>query len=119
MSKAANGVLPNSLNAVVNKDYIARIQQVIFHLHKADSTWVESVPVREVFQGRLIWEGPVEVFTLTGHPKAKRAYAWSHKSGKDDSGERFVAVLEIPPVESAQDAVKVAIAHEVRESRKK
>jgi hypothetical protein len=102
------------LNAVANKDYIERIQQVIFHLHKAASIWVETVPVREVFQGRLIWEGEVEVFTLTGHPKAKRAYAWSHKSGEDDLDERFVTVLEIPPVESAETAVKVAIAAEVK-----
>jgi len=29
--------------------------------------------------------------------RAKLAYAWSHKAGKGDSDERFVAVLEIPP----------------------
>ena len=104
---------------MANNKYIERIQQVILHLHKADSTWVESVPVREVFQGRTIWQGPVEVFTLLNHPKAKRCFAWSHKDGKDDSDERFVAVLEIPPIKSAHDAVKVAIAHEVRESQKK
>jgi hypothetical protein len=104
---------------VVNKDYIERLQQVIFHLHKADSTWVESVPVREVFQGQTIWEGPVEVFTLRDHPKSKRCFAWSHLAGKDDSDERFVAVLEIPPVDSPEAAVKVAIAHEVRESQKR
>ena len=104
---------------MANKEYIERIQQVIFHLHKADSTWVESVPVREVFRGRVIWEGPVEVFTLLNHPKAKRCFAWSHRAGKDDTDERFVAVLEIPPIDSPESAVKVAIAHEVRESQKK
>lgn len=99
---------------MANKDYIERIQQVIFHLHKADSTWVESVPVREVFQGRVIWQGNVEVFTLRNHPKAKRCYGWSHPENADGGGERFVAVLEIPPVESAETAVKIAIAAEVR-----
>ena len=104
---------------MANKIYIERLQMVIRSLHGCDATWVESVPVREVFQGRVIWAGPVEVFTLTGHAKAKRGYAWSHRAGADDSDERFVAVLEIPPVDSPQAAVKVAIAHEVREAQKK
>jgi hypothetical protein len=72
------------------------------------------VPVEEVFRGQTIWKGKVEVFDLTGHPKAKRAYAWSHLDGADDSDERFVAVLEIPPVDSPESAVKVAIAAEVK-----
>jgi hypothetical protein len=99
---------------VANKDYIERLQQVIFHLHKSGSQHVESVPVEEIFEGKLIWKGIVEVFTLTSHPKAKRCFAWSHKAGNDDSDERFVAVLEIPPVVSPETAVKVAIVAEVR-----
>ena len=106
------------MNVVANNDYIERIQEVILRLHDAESTWVESVHVREVFQGRMIWQGPVEVFTLRNHPKAKRCFAWSYKD-VEDLIERFVAVLEIPPVKSAHDAVKVAIAHEVRKSQKK
>jgi hypothetical protein len=102
---------------VANNDYIERLKQVIFHLHKSDSQHVESVPVEEVFDGKLIWKGIVEVFTLTNHPKAKRCFAWSHKAGKDDSDERFVAVLEIPPVTSPETAVKVAIVAEVREKK--
>jgi hypothetical protein len=34
--------------------------------------------------------------------------------GKDDSDEKFVAVLEIPPVVSPETAVKVAIVAEVK-----
>jgi hypothetical protein len=56
----------------------------------------------------------VEVFTLANHPKAKRCFAWSHKAGENDSDERFVAVLEIPPVVSPETAVKVAIVAEVK-----
>jgi len=105
---------------VVNKsDYLARLQTAVQHLHDCAAVYSRTVPVAEVFQGKTIWQGDVEVFDLTGHPKAKRAYAWSHVAGKDDSDERFVAVLEIPPVDSPQAAVKVAIAHEVREAKKK
>jgi len=83
-------------------------------LHNCAATWRETVPVHEVFKGQTVWQGEVEVFDLTGHPKAKRAYGWSHKSGKNDSDERFVAVLEIPPVESAVTAVRVSLVKEIR-----
>jgi len=46
-----------------------------------------------------------EVFDLHGHSKAKRAYAWGHLDGKNDERIRFVAVFEIPPVNSAETAV--------------
>jgi hypothetical protein len=97
-----------------NQEYIERVKLAVEHLHNCGASHRATVPVCEVFQGKTIWEGEVEVFDLTGHPKAKRAYAWSHREGKDDKGERFVAVLEIPPVESPQTAVKVAIVSEVK-----
>ncbi|HUA64937.1 MAG TPA: hypothetical protein VME24_03755, partial [Alphaproteobacteria bacterium] len=91
---------------MANKDYIERIIQVIFHLYKSDAQHVESVPVEEVIDGRVVWSGVVEVFTLTNHPKAKRCFAWSHSDGKGDTDERFVTVLGIPPVISPETAVK-------------
>jgi hypothetical protein len=102
------------LNVVLDNDYIESLKQVIFHLHKADSIWVESVPVREVSHGRVIWEGPVEVFTLRNHPRAKRAYAWCQPDGPKDERTRFAAVLEIPPVVSPETAVKVAITAAIK-----
>jgi len=104
---------------VANEHYIERLQQVIFHLHKTDSRHLESVPVDEVFRGQAAWRGVVEVFALTGHPKAKRAYAWSHRAGADGSDERFVTVLELPPVTSPQTAVRIAIASEAGPSQKR
>jgi hypothetical protein len=76
------------------------------------------VPVHEVFRGQTAWKGDVEVFDLNGHPKAKRAYAWSHQEGPNDEGERFVAVLEIPPVKDAQTAVQVAIVAEAKKKQR-
>lgn len=99
---------------MANRSYIERLKQVIFHLHKVDSEHVESVPVGERFKGRTIWKGLVEVFNLIRHPKAKRCFAWSHKAGPGDKDERFVTVLELPPVDSPHAAVKVAIAAEVK-----
>jgi hypothetical protein len=51
---------------------------------------------------------------LTNHPKVKRRFAWSHNDGAGDSDERFVTVLEIPPVVSPETAVKIAIVAEVK-----
>ena len=102
---------------MANKDYIERLKQVIFQLHKSDAQHVESVPVEETYSGKIIWKGVVEVFTLTSHPEAKRCFAWSHNDGEGDSDERFVTVLEIPPVVSPATAVKAAIVAEVRRKK--
>jgi len=91
------------------KEYIERLQMTIRHLHNCDCAHVESVPVHEVFRGQTVWNGRVEVFSLTDHPKAKKAYAWSHLDGPNDEGERIVTVLEIPPVESPITAVRASI----------
>ena len=57
----------------------------------------------ETFQGKTVWEGVVQVFSLSGHPTASRCYAWSHLV--DDSGKRkFVAVLHEGPVDSPETA---------------
>jgi hypothetical protein len=99
---------------VANKEYIERLKQVIFHLHKAGSTWVESVPVHEVFRGKTLWKGDVEVFDLTGHPKAKRCYGWTY-----GEPEEFITILELPPVTDAQGAVKVGVSYQIKKARGK
>jgi hypothetical protein len=104
---------------VANKsDYISRVQVALMQLHNCGATWRETVPVHEVFRGQTVWQGEVEVFDLTGHPKAHRAYGWSHRDGKNDAGERFVTVLEIPPVDSALSAVRVSIVADGKKNRK-
>jgi hypothetical protein len=37
----------------------------------------ESTPIRKTFREQIAWESVVESFALSGHPKAKRCYAWS------------------------------------------
>ena len=101
-----------------NRVYLERLQLTVEHLHKCKAVHSATVPVHEVFRGQTVWQGTVEVFTITGHPKAKRAYGWHHLSGPDDRDERFVAVLALPPVDSPQMAVKVAAAKEIRKARK-
>lgn len=99
------------------KEYIERLQLTINHLHKCGSRHLESMPVHEVFRGQTVWDGIVEVFALVDHPKAKKCYAWSHKEGKDDQGERIVTVLELPPVESPLTAVRASIVADGKKRR--
>jgi len=80
------------------------------------ATVAQSVPVKETFDGKTVWEGVVHVFDLTGHPKATRAYAWSSPIEGSDK-RRFFAVLHEGPVKSPTDAVRAAIVTEHRANK--
>lgn len=87
------------------------LREAILAVHRCNSRHVQTVPVMELFKDQTLFDGYVEIFDLDGHPKAKRCFAW----GYDDAGTlRSTAVLEIPPVDSPETAVKVAIAARIR-----
>jgi hypothetical protein len=92
--------------------HITELQDVIRHLHGVESKHVESVPVKETFQGKTVWEGIVEVFEIRGHPKAPKVYAWAYDT--DGPKKRHVTVLHIHPVTSPILAVQAAIVQEFR-----
>ena len=101
------------------RDYISGLKDAILSLHGCESEYTGSQEVIETFQGKTVWSGNVEIFNVSGHPKAKRAYAWSHATGKDDRDIRYVVVLELPPVDSPQRAVQAAVAAEIQHEREK
>ena len=105
----ASGRLPILSNVVASSVYIGRLKMTIEQLHRCSAEHVASSPVHEVFNGKTVWEGDVEIFRLEKHPRAKRCFAWSH-------GDRIVTVLEIPPVNSPQTAVRSQIVKEVKDS---
>ena len=90
-----------------------KLREAIRNMHGCESVHVESVPVTERFQGAVVWDGTIEVFDLVSRPQAKQCFAWSHPDG---GGERFFAVLALPPVTTPIDAVRAAI---VSESKKR
>ena|SRR5947207_15488413 len=94
--------------------YIEELKDVIRKLHGVESAHVTSVPVKEVFGGKTVWDGVVEVFSLHGHPKANTAYAWSHATDDPDSPKRHVTVLHVPPAVSPETAVRAFIVQEFR-----
>lgn len=84
------------------------LQAAIELLYVCEAAHVESVWVEEQFHGTPIWEGDVEVFVITGHPKATHCYAWLRQ---DEFGRvRPVALLNKFPVHSPETAVRASIA---------
>jgi len=94
--------------------YLDELRDVIRRLHGAESTHVESVPVKETFRGQTVWDGVVEVFDLHGHPTVSRVYAWAHDTDDPNAPRRHVTVLHSHPIESARQAVQAAIVQEFR-----
>ena len=65
-----------------------RLGKAIRDLHGVDSSHLRSEPVHETFQGETVWEGVVEV------------------------------LLGVPPINSAQDAVKAAVMAPIEKQQK-
>src|SRR5712675_1299698 len=93
-----------------------KLREAVQSMHGGTATLAQSVPVRETFEGKPVWEGVVHVFDLAGHPTATRAYAWSSPI-EGSTKRRFFAVLHQPPVDSPQAAVRAAIVAEHREEK--
>ena len=83
-------------------------------MHHCKAQHVRSELVTELFRGEVAWDGVVDTFDIEGHPKAKRCYAWSFVQ---DGEPQYTTVLEIPPVDSPESAVKIAIASKARSNQ--
>jgi hypothetical protein len=88
---------------------LKELRLAVDRLHECKARHLKSVPVKEVFRGKTVWDGVVEGFELSGHSKAKRCYAWGH--WEDEAGKqiRIVTVFGVPPVDSPLAAVRAAI----------
>jgi hypothetical protein len=94
-------------------DQISDLWRAVEQMHDCQATFLEEAVVNEWFQGKPVWQGIVHIFELTGHPTASRCYAWSFPIGESDK-RRFFAVLHVPPITSAQHAVRAGIVQEYR-----
>jgi hypothetical protein len=83
---------------------IRKLNEAIETTHDCKAVHVGTEIVEEFFRNSVAWNGAVEIFDLAGHPKAKRCYAWRYPVTDDT---QCVTVLEIPPVDSAESAVRM------------
>ena len=85
-------------------EILQEVQRAVAKAAGCPVRYLESAIVPEGWSEQVAWEGTVDVFVLDGHPKAKRAYGWLRWDG------HCAAVLEIPPVDSPDMAVRVVLA---------
>ena len=93
-----------------------QLKRAVESRHGCTAMLIQSVPVKETFGGKTVWEGLVHVFKIHGHPQARQAYAWSSPIEESDK-RRFFAVLHLPPITSPVEAVRAAIVAEQRGNR--
>ena len=77
--------------------------------HNAIASHLESVPLYQTFDGVGVWDAEVHVFSLYGHPTARRAYGWALST---DSGRRYFVALHQPPVDGPAAAVSAGLRAE-------
>jgi hypothetical protein len=94
------------------------LREAVERVHKCSARLIDRVPVIETFLDQTVWDGVVHVFEIEGHARATRCYAWT--SPVEGAARcRFTAVLDLPPIDSPSDAVKLAILQEYRASSKR
>lgn len=93
-----------------------QLRDAVQKMHGGTATLAQSVPVRETFDGKPVWEGVVHVFDLAGHATATRAYAWSSPI-EGSMKRRFFAVLHTDRIISPLEAVRAAIVQGHRQNR--
>lgn len=94
-----------------------QLKQAVEHQHGGKADFVELVPVKEIVDGKTVWEGAVAVFDLEGCPNATRAYTWSSPA-EGSRKQEFLTVLHLGDVRSPQDAVRAALmTHQRSEAR--
>lgn len=96
------------------KERIEKFKLLLGSEFRCKARHVASTPVFEVFSGKVIWDGIVETFDLDGYPKAKRCYVSPFIDDDKPNSPAGKIIFEIPPVDSPQSAVKVAIASKPR-----
>ena len=92
---------------------VNQLKQAVESQHGCTATLAQSVPVKETFGGKTVWEGIVHIFKIHGHPQASQAYAWSSPV-EDSDKRRLFAVLHMSPITSPVEAVQAAIVAEQR-----
>ncbi len=89
------------------------LKQAVERLHQCQASFIEDVAVVEKFGDKTVWQGIVSIFGIKGHPQADKCYAWSSPL-EGRTKRRYYAVLNIPPIDSPEKAVRASIVHDHR-----
>jgi len=87
--------------------YLQNLTEAVAALHSCDCSHLDTSRVVEFYEGQKVFDGDIETLALSGHPKAREAFAWAFHNGTEP---QYIAVLKLPPIEDPGDAVRAAIA---------
>jgi len=87
--------------------YIQALHDTVTRSFGCECSHSGSSRVTEYYEGRMVFEGQIETFTLSDHPATDEAFAWGFDNGAEP---QYVAVLKVPPIHDPSDAVRAAIA---------
>ncbi len=52
---------------------VVQLKRAVEWQHGCTATFVQSVPVKEAFEGKTIWDGVVHVFQINGAPQGQQS----------------------------------------------
>ena len=58
--------------------YLQGLIDAIAQTHGVAARHIETVPIREMWQGEVAWEGDVEVFEVEHPSGARRCFGWGY-----------------------------------------
>lgn len=92
---------------------IPRLKHAVERNHRCRARHAGSRIIVEPCTDGSVWRGRIEVFELIGHEQTDRCYAWI-----EERGSRSVCFTraKIPPVRSAQTAVRSVLARRTRDA---
>jgi hypothetical protein len=96
------------------KRYITLLRHAIRATFGCNAVHLETFEVVEVFQGKVVWEGNVELFKLYREYYGQGCFAWGFFD--DKAGWEATVVLQKPPIRTAEDAVRAAIVKQAKEA---
>jgi hypothetical protein len=97
-----------------NDKQIESLQKAVEQLHDCRATHVEDVIVLQKFGSDTVWDCVVSIFSIKGHPKSDKCYAWSSPVEGSRFKRRNYAVLKIPPIDTPLKAVQAAIIQYIK-----
>ena len=108
VKRAWNQALFSAKQKAVHEAYLQNLITAVEQQLACCCTHVTTALVKVVEDEQSLWMGRVETFFLADHPETNKAYAWNWHHGTDE--HHSVVMLSVPPIHSAQEAVRTALA---------
>ena len=93
---------------------IEDLKAAVEGMHNCVASGYRMERVVETIDGQVAWHGEVTIFDVD-HPQTNTCFTWSSPV-EGSENRKFYAVLKIPPIETAADAVRASIISDFRSS---